>query len=299
MLSSTRSGTWYAVIAYVLWGFVPIYWKGLQGISALQLICHRIVWSCLVLVVFIARSNDWGTLWTAIRSHRVIGIYAAAAVAVSVNWFIYVWAVTHGFIVETSLGYFINPLFSVLLGVLVFHETLRRWQWGAIGLAAAGVVYLTLFYGSFPWIALGLAASFGSYGLLKKLAPLGSVQGLALETGILFIPAMAFLIYSDMTGTGAFLYEGSTRNLLMVGAGPLTTIPLLFFAAGIRRIPLSSMGMLQYINPTLQFLIGVMVYKEPFPPGLFVGFALVWAALALFAIEEYVTRRWYPVVEVP
>jgi chloramphenicol-sensitive protein RarD len=297
--SAGRSGTWYATIAYLLWGFVPIYWKFLEGISALQLICHRIVWSCLVLLAFVARSNDWALLWRAVRARRVIGIYTAAAVAVSINWFIYVWAVTEGFIVQTSLGYFINPLVSVLLGVLVFHETLRRWQWTAIGLAASGVVYLTLFYGSFPWIALGLAASFGTYGLLKKLAPLGAVQGLALETGILFVPAAAFLIYSEAVGTGAFLHAGSTRNLMMIGAGPVTTIPLLFFAAGIRRITLSSMGMLQYMNPTLQFLIGVLLYKEPFTRGQFVGFGMVWAALALFVVEEYVTRRWYPVVEVP
>ena len=286
-------------MCYAIWGWVPLYWKFLQGVPALQLIGHRIVWSCVVLIVLIAISHDWDGLWKAARSPRVVGIYTAAAIIIAVNWFIYVWAVNAGFIVQTALGYFINPLVSVVLGVLVFRERLRAGQWAAIGLAAAGVLYLTMVYGSRPWIALSLAFSFGTYGLLKKRAPLGAVQGLTLETSILFIPAAGYLIHAHRTGSVGFLHENTLRNLLMVGAGPLTTIPLLLFAAAVTRMPLSMMGMLQFMNPTLQFLIGVLIYKEPFNRAQFVGFAMVWTALVMFAAEGYVTRRWFPVEEVP
>lgn len=296
--SEETRGLWYGVVCYAIWGWVPIYWKFLQGIPVLQLICHRIVWSCAMLIVIVAISREWDELWKAARSPRVIGIYTAAAIAIFINWFIYVWAVHAGFIVQTALGYFINPLVSVVLGVLVFRERLRAGQWAAIGLAAAGVLYLTVVYGSLPWIALSLACSFGTYGLLKKLAPLGAVQGLTLETCILFLPAVIHLIYAYRTGSVGFLHENTVRNLLMVGTGPLTTIPLLLFAAAVTRIPLSMMGMLQFLNPTLQFVIGVMIYKEPFNRVQLGGFAMVWAALVMFAAEGYVTRRWFPVEEV-
>jgi chloramphenicol-sensitive protein RarD len=292
-------GLWYGIVSYAIWGWVPLYWKLLQGIPALQLICHRIVWSCAVLIVIIAVSHDWDTLWKAARSPRVTGIYTAAAIAVVINWFIYVWAVNAGFIIQAALGYFINPLVSVVLGVLVFRERLRAGQWAAIGLAAGGVLYLTMVYGSLPWIALCLAFSFGTYGLLKKLGALGAVQGLTLETSILLLPAAIYLIRAYGAGPVGFLHETTFRNLLMIGAGPLTTIPLLLFAAAISRLPLSTMGLLQFLNPTLQFLIGVLVYKEPFNRVQFVGFAVVWAALVMFAAEGYVTRRWFPVEEIP
>jgi chloramphenicol-sensitive protein RarD len=278
---------------------VPIYWKFLHGIPALQLIGHRIIWSCAMLIVLVAASHDWEPLLQAARSPRVIAIYTAAAVAVAINWFVYVWAVNAGFIVQTALGYFINPLVSVVLAVLVFRERLRAGQWAAIALAASGVLYLAIIYGSPPWIALALAFSFGTYGLLKKLAPLGAVHGLTLETSILFIPAVIYLIYAYRTGNVGFLHENTARNLLMVGAGPLTTIPLLLFAAAVTRIPLSTMGMLQFVNPTLQFLIGVLIYREPFTGVQMVGFVMVWAGLVVFAVEGYITRRWFPVEEVP
>ena len=291
MSSEQQKGTWYAAAAYGIWGFVPIYWKWLQEIPALQLICHRIIWSSVLLLAIVVGSHNWSALWHAARSRRVIGIYAAAAVVVGINWFVYVWAVNAGFIMQTALGYFINPLVSVFLGVLVFHEKLRPWQWVAIGLACLGVLTLTAVHGSLPWIALALAFSFGTYGLLKKMAPLGAIQGLALETSILFVPAIVYLMYVDRLGTGGFGHAGGVRTLLMVGTGPVTTLPLLLFAAAIRRIPLSAMGMLQYINPTMQFLIGVLLYKEPFTSAQFVGFGIVWAALAMYAVEGYVTGR--------
>ena len=222
----------------------------------------------------------------------MVGIYTAAAIVIAVNWLVYVWAVSIEQIVQTSLGYFINPLLSVVLGVVFFRERLRRLQWVSVLLAAAGVLYLTISLGSPPWIALFLAASFGSYGLLKKVAPLSAVQGLTLETAILFPPAAAYLIFAELAGRGAFLHSGLLRDSLMFGAGPLTTFPLLLFAAGVRRIPLSIVGMLQYISPTMQALIAVFIYHEPFTRVQMVGFGLVWAALALFAVDGYVTHRW-------
>ena len=245
-----------------------------------------------MLVILIARSQEFGVLWRALQSPRIVGIYTAAAIAIATNWLIFIWAVNLGQIVQISLGYFINPLLSVLLGMVVFHERLRPLQWMSVALAAAGVIYLTVALDALPWIALTLAASFGIYGLMKKLAPLGPVQGLTFETGLLFIPAAIFLIVEELAGRGAFMHSGSLKNLLMLGAGPITTLPLLMFAAGVRRIPLSLVGMLQYINPTMQITIGVMLYDEPFTRVQLVGFGLVWSALALFAMEGYATRRW-------
>jgi chloramphenicol-sensitive protein RarD len=281
---------WYAIIAYTFWGFFPIYWKWLEGVPALQTVSHRLVWSCVVLIALVVASGRSSALRTAARSPRTLGLYAAAAVAVAINWFVYIWAVNAGFVVQTALGYFINPLVSVLLGVVVLRERLRRLQRVAIGVAAAGVLYLTYSSGALPWIALALAVSFGAYGFLKKTAPLEALPGLALETSILFIPACVYLVYQNQIGQGMFLHAGARATLLMMGAGPVTTLPLLLFAAAARRIPLSMMGMLQYINPTLQFLIGVFLYKEPFSRAQLVGFSLVWAALAMFALEGYMRR---------
>lgn len=285
-------GAWYVGLSYTLWGFFPIYWKALAGISALQLICHRIVWSFLLLAAMVVRSQELRASWQAMRSPRVFGIYTVAGVAIATNWLIFVWAVSVNQIVQISLGYFINPLLSVLFGMVVFHERLRRLQWVSVALAGAGVMYLTVTLGALPWIALSLAATFGTYGLMKKLAPLGPVEGLALETGILFAPAAVYLAAEALAGRGAFMHSGPLRDTLMLASGPVTALPLLLFAAGVRRIPLSLVGMLQYINPTLQITIGVMVYGEPFTRIQLVGFGLVWTALALFAIEGYVSRRW-------
>jgi len=290
--SEQRKGAWYVGLAYTLWGFFPIYWKVLAGISSLQLICHRIVWSLLVLVLLIARSKDWGELWLAVRTPRVIVVYTVAALAIAFNWLVFVWAVSVNQIVQISLGYFINPLLSVVMGTLIFHERLRKPQWISVALAAAGVLYLTIALSELPWIALSLAASFGTYGLMKKVAPLSAVHGLALETGILFVPAALYLLVEAQAGRGALLHSGLLRDSLMLAAGPTTTLPLLLFAAGVRRIPLSLVGMLQYINPTMQISIGVLLYNEPFTRIQLIGFGLVWCALALFALEGYATRRW-------
>ncbi|MGD1992998.1 MAG: EamA family transporter RarD [Anaerolineae bacterium] len=292
-----KKGTWYAIGAYTIWGLLPVYWKWLQQVPATQLLCHRILWSFLALLIVIGISGRWKAFAATIRKPSVLRPYAVAAVLLGINWLTYVWAVNAGFIVETSLGYFINPLLSVVMGVIFLGERLRSGQWIPVGLAAIGVVYLTAVYGSLPWIALTLAASFGAYGLMKKLAPLDSLYGLAVETGILFLPAVGYLIFVDQTGTGAFLHTGTASALLLVGAGLMTTIPLLMFAAAAQRIPLSVVGLLQYIAPTLQFLLGVLVYGEPFSQARLVGFGIVWVALVIFAIEGMLARRGRPTTE--
>ncbi|MBI3739184.1 MAG: EamA family transporter RarD [Chloroflexi bacterium] len=285
-----KKGILYAIGAYLMWGLFPLYWKQLESISALQLIGHRITWSFILLMLVIFVSRQWRDFRAALNS-KTIRIYLIAAVLISVNWFTYVWAVNSGFVVETSLGYYINPLFSVLLGVIVFRERLRPIQWIPIGLAAVGVIYLTFHYGSLPWIALTLAFTFGLYGLVKKTAPLSSLYGLTLETGLLFLVALAYLIYSEWVGQGAFLHSGPKADLMMVGAGLVTTVPLLLFASAARRVPLTTIGILQYINPTMQFLLGVLVYKEPFTHERLIGFSIVWAGLILFWLEGLYARR--------
>lgn len=286
-----NKGLWFAFGAYFIWGLFPIYWKLLKDVTALELIGHRIIWSFVMLGAVITFTAHWRRLREAGLNWRVIRIYSLAAVLIGANWLIYVWAVNAGFIVETSLGYFINPLLSVLLGVIIFREKLRPMQWIPVGLAALGVGYLTLVYGRPPWIALSLAFSFGFYGLVKKLAPLGSLYGLTLETGILFLPALGYLFFLEAQGSAAFLRTGLTADLLMIGSGLVTTVPLLLFASAAQRIPLSMIGIMQYIAPTLQFLIGVLVYKEPFSQAQFIGFAIVWVALVIFGLDGYVANR--------
>lgn len=279
------------IAAYALWGFFPIYWKLLHQVPALQVIGHRIGWSFILLIAFILFTKQWKEFRSAALTSRNIGIYSIAGVLLTVNWLVYVWGVNAGFIVETSLGYFINPLLSMLLGVIFLRERLRPVQWIPVALAAAGVLYLTLAYGRLPWIALTLAFTFGFYGFVKKLAPLGSLYGLTLETGIAFPVALIYLAFVEFTSTGAFLHAGAQIDILLIGAGLVTTIPLLMFASAARQIPLTVVGILQYIAPTLQFLIGVFIYHEPFDQSRLVGFGLVWLALIIFWAESYLSNR--------
>ena len=284
-------GTWYAVGAYVMWGLFPVYWKWLHQVPAIQLISHRIIWSCLLLIVVILVTRQVKNFREIALVSSILPIYIIAALLIGVNWLMYVWGVNSGYILETSLGYFINPLISILLGVIFLHERLRRGQWIAIGLAALGVLYLTFAYGRPPWIALALAVTFGLYGLVKKTAPLGSLYGLTLETALLFLPALLFLTYNEIVGQGAFLHLGTRIDILLVGAGLVTTVPLLFFATAVQHTPLSMMGFLQYISPTMQFLLGALVYRESFTAAQLVGFGLVWTALIIFGIEGMLNRR--------
>ncbi len=286
-----NKGIWYAIGAYITWGLFPVYWELLNRVPALQLLSHRIFWSFLFLFGWILATRQWKAFRNIALNRRVLGIYSIAAILIAIHWLTFVWAVGAGFIVETSLGYFINPLLSVLLGVVFMRERLRPLQWIPIGLAALGVLYLSFGYGSLPWIALTLAFSFGFYGLVKKIAPLSSMPGLTIETGILFLPAFGFLIYSELAGQGAFLHISFAINLMLFGAGLVTTIPLLMFSSAAQIVPLTTIGMLQYFEPTLQFILGVLIFREPLSLDRLVGFAIVWVAIILFAFEGMFVHR--------
>jgi len=289
----TNQGNLYAVAAYALWGLFPAYFKLLHHIPAPQILCHRILWSFLVLMAAVLVRGQWLPFRAALKA-AVMPVYIAAAVVISANWLTYVWAVNAGFIVQTSLGYFINPLLSVLAAVIFLRERLRPWQWVAVGLAALGVLYLTFSYGSPPWIALTLALTWTCYGLLKKIAPLGSLYGLTLETGLLLLPALIYLTGAGLGGEGAFLRGNPATDVLLAGTGLVTAIPLFLFAMAVRRIRLSLVGILQYVSPILQFLLGVLVYREPFTTPQFVGFGIVWTALIIFGVEGFLTYRSEP-----
>lgn len=286
------------IAAYAMWGFFPIYWKLLHNVPAVQLLGHRISWSFLLLVMYILVTSQWKDFRASAFKPNVLGIYAVAGVLLSLNWLIYVWGVNAGYIVETSLGYFINPLLSVLLGVFFLREKLRPMQWVPVVLATIGVIYLTITYGRLPWIALSLAVTFGLYGFVKKLSPLGSVFGLTLETGIVFPIALIYLSFVQVNGTGAFLHDGPMVDFLLIGGGIVTTIPLIMFATAAKQIPLNMIGVLQYFAPTIQFLIGVFLYKEPFDSTRFIGFGIVWLALIVFWVENFIAHR-TPVEPIP
>jgi chloramphenicol-sensitive protein RarD len=289
-------GTLYAISAYLVWGLFPIYFKLLQHVATLQIVGHRVVWSCAALVAVIVARRQGAAFRANARRLRVVRTYAAAAALIAINWLTFVWAVNNGYVVEASLGYFITPLVSVLLGVVLLRERMRPWQWVAIGLAGAGVLYLAVSHGTVPWIAMTLGISFALYGLVKKLAPLGAVHGLALETSLLLPPALLYLLYLQHSGAGVFLHTGAVTDALLVGAGIITTLPLLLFASATQRIPLSLVGLLQYIAPSIQFLLGVLFYGEPFTRSHAIGFGLVWVALAIFSTEGWRARRAPPVV---
>lgn len=284
-------GVIFGIITYLLWGFFPIYWKLLQHVPADQILSHRIVWSFVIMGLAMGIRRQGKIFWRKAANRRTIAIFLLASALIGTNWMIYIWAVNNGFIVESSLGYFINPLVNVLLGVIFLKETLRPLQWVPIGMAAAGVIFLTASYGSLPWISLALAFSFGFYGLLKKTTTLQPAESLTLETGILFLPALAWLLLADNNQTGIFLHTSLQTNLLLMGAGITTVVPLLTFAAALKHIPLSLMGILQYIAPTLQFLLGVLVYNEPFTQTQLVGFSIIWAALIIFSTESWVHAK--------
>lgn len=278
-------GILYALLAYIIWGLLPLYIKSLPGIAPVEILLHRMVWSLVFLGLILAWRRQWAWLAQVARDRRLLLSFAASAALLCANWFLYIWAVSANRVVDASLGYFINPLFSVLLGVVFLHERLRRVQWLAIAVAAAGVAWLTVAAGQLPWIALGLAASFGGYGLLRKTGALGALEGLSLETLLLFPLAAAALAWLFATGQDSFTHAAPGTQWLLLLAGPVTAVPLLFFAAGARRIPLSLLGLLQYTGPTLQLLLGVWLWHEPFPAQKQVGYALIWLSLALYAGE--------------
>ena len=288
-MSSTRRGTLYGIAAYGLWGLFPLYWPLLEPAGAVEILAHRIVWSLVVVVALLALGGRVAALRGLGR--RAYVLLTVAAVVITFNWGTYIWGVNNEHVVETSLGYFINPLVTVLLGVVVLRERLRPAQWTAVGLGAVAVVVLTVDYGRPPWIALVLAFSFGTYGLLKKKADVGAAESLAVETGVLVLPAAGYLLWLSGQGAGTFGTDGVAHAVLLAGAGLVTAVPLLFFSAAATRVPLTTLGLLQYLAPTFQFAIGVFLYGEPLPPARLVGFVLVWAALAVFTVELLGHRR--------
>ncbi|MBW8830382.1 MAG: EamA family transporter RarD [Burkholderiales bacterium] len=274
-----------AGLAYACWGLFPLYFKQLASIAPIDVLVHRIVWSLIFLLLVLSARKHWSWLAEAVRRPKVIGAFAVSALLLSANWLTYIWSVTHGHVIDASLGYFITPLVNVLLGYTVLKERLRPAQWAAVGLAAAGVMWLAMQGGQFPWIALVLACTFGGYGLMRKTATLGALEGLALETMLLAPPALAMLAFSAARGESSFPADSALVNAMLIGIGPVTAIPLLLFAAGARRIRMSTLGILQYIGPTIQFGLGVWLFNEPFAGPRIVGFLLIWAALVIYSME--------------
>jgi len=272
-------------LAYTMWGLLPGYWKALQSVPPLEILCHRTIWSFLFLLLVLTVRKHWAWVGQVRANPRILFSSLGSACLLSLNWLTYIWAVNSGHVVDSSLGYFITPLFNVLLGVLFLRERLRPWQTVAIAVAAVGVLSLTVGYGAFPWIALSLTLTFGFYGLLRKVSPLGSLEGLSLETAVLSLPAAAYLIYRGVGGGAAFGHAGTATTLLLAGTGLVTALPLLLFARAARQIKLATVGFLQYISPTLQFGLGVLAYNEPFTTARLWGFAPIWMALLIYSLE--------------
>ena len=289
MRSQLHRGMIAASISYLIWGVLPIYWKTLDHVPAYEILGHRMAWSLPFVVLFLLLSGQNKALLQ-LRNPRTLFIAAGSAALLSVNWFIYIWAVNAGYIVETSLGYYINPLVTVGFGVFFLKERLRGGQIAALGLAAAGVVYLTLVYGTFPWIALVLAMTFAVYGLIHKRIQVGPLKSLYLETMIFFLPALALILYLGRDGSSGFLHGDVRTMVLLAGTGLITTVPLLLFGYAAQNIPMFWLGILQYTAPTLNLLIGVLVYGEEFPFSRLIGFLLVWSALAVLMAEGIVRR---------
>jgi len=297
-----RLGTAAGLSAYGLWGLFPLYFPLLEPAGGVEIVAHRIVWSLLFVALLLTALRRWPLVRAAVTDRRTMLVLAGASVLIAGNWLVFVYGVNSGHVVETSLGYFINPLVSVLLGVVVFSERLRPLQWAAVGLAAVAVVVLTVDHGRPPWIALALAATFGGYGLLKKLVRVEAAPGLFLETAIVVVPALVVLGVLHAHGEGTAGSAGTGHLLLLIGSGVATAVPLLLFAAATSRIPLSTVGLLQYLTPSMQLAIGVFVYDEPMPPVRLVGFAVVWLALVVFTVDTLRAARAYrrrPVPAVP
>lgn len=282
-----RVGAVYAFAAYFWWGLVPIYFKLVATVSAVEVLAHRVVWSALLTLAIILATRRTGAVKRLLASPKTLLWLAASSACIALNWFVFIWSVANNYILETSLGYFINPLISVLFGVVLLRERLRPLQRAAVAIAAAGVFYAIFIYGAFPWIALTLACSFGLYGLLRKRIPVDSVTGLFAETTLLAPIAAVYLALLIGRNTSGFVAGDSSLTALLLLAGPITAIPLILFAAGVRRISLSAVGFLQYVAPTQTFLLAVFVYGEPFNLSRLVTFVLIWVALIVFTVDTW------------
>lgn len=285
-----RKGLLMSFAAYLIWGLAPVYFKALSAVPAQEILAHRIVWSVpfiFLLMVVLRQTTQWRQI---LRTPALLKYLVLSAILVSANWFIFVWAVTQGRILDTSLGYFINPLFTIALGVLVLHERLNRWQWAAVLLAIAGVLWQIVVRGELPWVSLGLAFSFGWYGLIRKRTPVPALDGLLIETGLLLPFALWYLWSLHSDGGGQFVASISV-SLLLLAAGVITTVPLALFAAGARRIPLSTMGFLQYTSPSCTFLLAIFVYHEAFDHNKLISFVCIWLGLVLLSIDGFRRRQ--------
>lgn len=283
---STVAGVAFGGSAYLIWGLSPVYWKALRVVPSLEIIAHRVVWSFVLLVFLILFGGTARDFLGALKNRRTLLILMVTSAILCTNWLVYIWAVNSDRLLQASLGYYINPLVNVFLGMVFLKERLRRAQLLAVGLAAAGVMYLTYSYGEFPWVSMVLAFTFGLYGLIRKVIPAGALPGLAIETLVLGVPAVIYLCSLTRSGADAFLHRGFVVDLLLAGTGIFTALPLLFFAIGARRLNLSTMGFLQYTAPTCMFLLGVLVYKEPFVQAQIITFILIWTALIIYSLDS-------------
>jgi chloramphenicol-sensitive protein RarD len=290
-MGDKRTGLAYGFAAYGMWGLFPLYWPLLEPAGAGEILAHRMVWSLIVVGVLLLALRRWAWLAELVRQPRRLALVATAATVVSVNWGVYIWAVNAGHVVEASLGYFINPLVTIGLAVLVLHERLRRAQWVAVGIGCAAVAVLAVGYGRLPWIALVLAFSFGTYGLVKKQVRMGGLESLAAETAVQFLPALAFLAVLGTRGGSTFTHHGPDHALLLALSGVATAVPLICFGMAANRLPLSTLGLIQYLAPVFQFLIGVLYFHETMSAEQWAGFLLVWSALVVLTWDALRTAR--------
>lgn len=290
-MNEQRAGLLYGFAAYGLWGLFPLYWPLLEPSGAGEILAHRMVWSLVVVSLVLLVMRRWAWVPELLRQPRRLALLAVAAAVISVNWGLYIWGVNSGHVVETSLGYFINPLVTIGLGVLVLHERLRPAQWAAVGVGAAAVLVLTLGYGRLPWIALTLACSFATYGFIKKKVGMGGLESLAAETALQFLPALGYLAFLGTRGDTTFASHGAGHAALLAACGVVTAVPLICFGAAAIRIPLSMLGLLQYLAPVFQFGLGLLWFHEEMPAERWAGFALVWLALALLTWDALRTAR--------
>lgn len=284
-------GIVYAASAYLCWGLFPLYFRALSEVPAFEVLVHRVLWSLVFLIGLLAARKQWAWLGASLKNPRLMAAFALSALLLSTNWVTYIWSVANHHVIDASLGYFITPLVNVLLGFSVLGERPRSAQWAAVGLAAAGVAWLTAQTGGVPWIALVLAGSFGVYGLLRKVATLGALEGLSLETMLLAPAALALLGWWTAQGQAHLVGHDLTVSLLLIGVGPITAIPLLMFAAGARRISMTTLGLLQYIGPSIQLALGVWLFGESFGQARMIGFALIWLALVIYSLDGWHTNR--------
>jgi len=289
--SEALLGVFYAGSAFLIWGLSPTYWKNLIAVPALEIIMHRIVWSFVFLICIIVLQQRWDDLLGVLKNGRLVLTLFATAIFIFGNWLLYIWAVNNNYLLQASLGYYINPLVNVVLGMLFLRERLRKPQFVAVFMATTSVLYLTFFYGEFPWIALTLALTFGFYGLIRKVAPVGSLVGLAVETMFLSLPAVVYLFYLDSIGAGSIFRVSFKLDLRLIGCAPVTAVPLLLFALGTKRLYLSTVGLMQYIAPSGMFLLAVFFYGEPFSKAQIWTFVMIWLALVVYSTDSVIFFR--------